>query len=319
MIPTSAKRRVRTSGGDIAYLDAGDPSAAVLLLIHGFPLSSFQWRDLIPLFASRFRVIAPDLIGSGDSGKPSGSPLDISAQGSYVEELLAELGIERFAVVGHGVGGGVALVLALDRHGVDALVLLDAVGSSAWPIQVVRALREALQVDRTGLGVVGAAFDLGTRQGRRPSDEILEEYARPLSGDDGAETFGRILASLERPTLADREGDLRRIEAPALILWGEEDPFVPVEVGERLGEAMPSSALGVLPGCGHYLVEEAAEAIGPMIHEYLRARYLHAPHGHDDTSGLVMLQLERRPPWVDLEEDERDDWFDVDDAEGSDP
>ena len=74
-----------------------------------------------------------------------------------------------------------------------------------------------------------------------------------------------------------------------------------------ISQAMPSSALGVLPGCGHYLVEEAAEAIVPMIHEYLRARYLHAPHGHDDTSGLVMLQLERRPPWVELEEDERFD------------
>lgn len=318
MIPISAKRRVRTSGGDMAYLDAGDPSAAALLLLHGFPLWSFQWRDLIPLFASRFRVIAPDLIGSGDSDKPSGSPLDISSQGSYVGELLTELGIERFAAVGHGVGGGVALVLALDRRGVDALVLLDAVGSSAWPVQVVRAFRQSFQDDRAGLGVVGAAFDLGMRQGRRPSDEILKEYARPLESDDGADAFGRVLASLERPMLADREGDLRRIEAPALLLWGEEDPFVPVEVAERLGEAMPSSSLGVLPGCGHYLVEEAAEAIGPMIHEYLRARYLHAPHGHDETSGLVMLQLERRPPWVDLEEDERDDWFDVEDAEGSD-
>ena len=74
---------------------------------------------------------------------------------------------------------------------------------------------------------------------------------------------------------------------------------------------MPSSTLGLLPGCGHFLVEEAADTLGPMISEYLRARYAHAPHGHGDpNAGIVMLQLERRPPWADLEEYERDEWFD---------
>ncbi|MDP9297170.1 MAG: alpha/beta hydrolase [Actinomycetota bacterium] len=317
MIPVAQKRRLRTSGGELAYVESGDPSAAALLLLHGFPLSSIQWRDLIPLFASRFHVIAPDLLGSGGSDKPVGSAVDIPAQAAYVSELLAGVGIDRFAVVGHGTGGGVAQLLALDGDGVEALVLLDAAGSSAWPGEVVRALRESLLDTEPGRSAVGTAFDLGMRQGRRPSHEILGEYARSLADDGGVEAFGRVLASLERPLLAARERDLPRIEAPALILWGEEDPFQPLEVAERLSEAMPSSALGVVPGCGHYLVEEAGETIGPMIHEYLRARYLHAPHGHDDTSGVVMLQLERRPPWVDLEEDEHDDWFDVDDDEGS--
>ena len=82
---------------------------------------------------------------------------------------------------------------------------------------------------------------------------------------------------------------------------------------------MPSSTLGLLPGCGHFLVDEAPDTIGPMIAEYLRARYAHAPHGHGDPhAGVVMLQLERRPPWVDLEEDERDEWFVDDDGEDGD-
>ena len=317
MIPVAQKRRLPTSGGELAYVESGDPSAAALLLLHGFPLSSIQWRDLIPLFASRFHVIAPDLLGSGGSDKPADSAVDIPAQAVYVSELLARVGVDRFAVVGHGIGGGIAQLLALDGDGVEALVLLDAAGSSPWPGEVVRALRASLRDTEPGRSAVSTAFDLGTRQGRRPSDETLREYAVSLADDGGVEAFGRVLASLERPLLAARERDLSRIEAPALILWGEEDPFQPVEVAERLSEAMPSSALGVVPGCGHYLVEEAGETIGPMIHEYLRARYLHAPHGHDDTSGVVMLQLERRPPWVDLEEDEHDDWFDVDDDEGS--
>jgi pimeloyl-ACP methyl ester carboxylesterase len=97
---------------------------------------------------------------------------------------------------------------------------------------------------------------------------------------------------------------------PVLILWGEDDEVVPVAVAEWLNEAIPASTLGLVPRCGHHLLEEAGETIGPMIHEYLRARYAHEPHGHEESPGVVMLQLERRPPWVDLEEDEADPWFD---------
>ena len=125
-----------------------------------------------------------------------------------------------------------------------------------------------------------------------------------------------MLAGLDGRGLAGRESDLTRIDEPVLILWGEDDPVYPPSVAERLNDVMPSSTLGLLPGCGHFLVEEAADTIGPMIAEYLRARYAHVPHGHDDpTEGIVMLQLERRPPWVDLADDELDDWFDVEDDE----
>ena len=117
--------------------------------------------------------------------------------------------------------------------------------------------------------------------------------------------------------------DLASFDFPVLLLWGEDDEVVPVSIAEELNDAIPTSTLGLLPGCGHDLTDEAAVTIAPMILEYLRARYLKqshsqahgddAAHAHD---GVVRIQLERRPPWVDLEEDERDDWF-VDDEEAS--
>jgi pimeloyl-ACP methyl ester carboxylesterase len=110
--------------------------------------------------------------------------------------------------------------------------------------------------------------------------------------------------------VAGIEGPMSGWTFPVFILWGEDDDVVPVAVAERLNESIPASTLGLVPGCGHHLVEEAGETIGPMIHEYLRARYAHEPHGHEESPGVVMLQLERRPPWVDLEEDEADPWFD---------
>ena len=128
---TVPQHRFTTSGGEMAYLDEGDGPAVVLL--HGFPSSSFLWREFIPLLAGRFRVIAPDLLGAGDSAQPEDAALHIRAQAAYVRELLAHLGVERFAVVGHGVGGGVAQLLALDGAGVDAMVLLDSVAFDRWP------------------------------------------------------------------------------------------------------------------------------------------------------------------------------------------
>jgi pimeloyl-ACP methyl ester carboxylesterase len=117
------------------------------------------------------------------------------------------------------------------------------------------------------------------------------------------------------------DDDLASFDFPVLLLWGEDDEVVPVAVAEELNDAIPTSTLGLLPGCGHDLTDEAAATIAPMILEYLRARYLkqsHAEaHGHDAHDGVVRVQLERRPPWVDLEDDERDDWFVDEDEEAS--
>jgi pimeloyl-ACP methyl ester carboxylesterase len=214
----------------------------VLLLLHDEGRSSDQWGEFVPLFESRFRVIAPDV--------PPGDP------GTRVAAARGAVGGERFGVIGHGTGGALAQELA-QGGGVDAMVLLDA-----------------------------------------PRADVTDE----------------VLAAFD---------------FPVLLLWGEDDRTVPVSVAEELNDAIPTSTLGLLPGCGHELTDEAAATIAPMILEYLRARYLKVPHseahphglaearsGTHGHEGVVRIQLERRPPWVDLEEDERDGWFDLDDGDG---
>jgi hypothetical protein len=127
-----------------------------------------------------------------------------------------------------------------------------------------------------------------------------------------------VLLDAPRSVAAD-DRVLASFDFPVLLLWGEDDAIVPVSVAEELNDAIATSTLGLLPGCGHDLTDDAPATIAPMILEYLRARYLreshhqaHGPeHAHD---GVVRIQLERRPPWVDLEEDERDDWFVPEDA-----
>ena len=310
-----ARSRFRTSGGELAYSDVGE--GPVVVLLHGFPLWSYEWREFIPLFSSRFRVIAPDLLGFGESDKPEDAPLHIRAQAGYLRELLAGLGIDRFAVVGHGPGGGVAQLLALDGDGVEAMVLLDATAFNHWPSDSTREAQataaELSPGPELAAAVVRTSIEIGVASRARVPDEVVDAYVAPFDDSDGA--FFRALNAIDGEGLGGREAEFERIEFPVLILWGEDDPFFAPLVGEHLNEAMPSSALGLLPGCGHFIVDEAADTIGPMISEYLRARWLHAPHGHADQSGIVTLQLERRPPWVDLAEAEADEWFEADGGE----
>ena len=141
--------------------------------------------------------------------------------------------------------------------------------------------------------------------------------AQVLAARGGVDAM--VLLDAPRAPDAD-DGILSSFDFPVLLLWGEDDAVVPVSVAEELNDAIATSTLGLLPGCGHDLTDEAAATIAPMILEYLRARYLREPHrsGHAH-DGVVRIQLERRPPWLDLEEDERDDWFVPDDDEEASP
>jgi 2-hydroxymuconate-semialdehyde hydrolase len=118
-------QRVRASGGEVAYVDEGQGPA--VLLMHGFPTSSHLWRDLVPMLAPRFRAVAPDLLGYGDSSRPERlEALTIGAQAAMVRDLVERLDLGRPAVVGHDIGGGVAQLLALDGA-VGPMVLVDSV------------------------------------------------------------------------------------------------------------------------------------------------------------------------------------------------
>ena len=173
------RHRARVSAGDIAYVDEGDGPAVALL--HGFPTHADLWRNLAPLLAPRFRVVAPDLLGYGGSGKPGDADLSIAAQARYVRELLERLGVHEFAAVGHGAGGGIAQLLALEGR-VRTLVLLDTVAFEEWaPAGVVHDLTEdgaaadPAMAERT----VSEAFTRGMGHPERLLPNDLELFADP--------------------------------------------------------------------------------------------------------------------------------------------
>ncbi len=289
---TLEKRRLRVSGGELAYLDEGDGPPAILL--HGFPTSSHLWRDLVPMLAPRFRAIAPDLLGYGDSDKPGDpSALTITRQAGYVRELLDALNLNDPAVIGHDIGGGIAQLLALEGD-VRSLVLVDSIALDSWPIEAVRMLQDAEpgDVDEAfARAVVDAALDTGMARSGRLAEEDRQEYARPWAGDPMAVI--RAARGIDGHGLAGTEGRLGALDARALVVWGENDRFQPPEWAERLGEAMPGATVALLPGCSHYVTEDAPEAVLPLIADYLRRVHLGRSHDHGPTPVELGISFSR--------------------------
>ena len=295
-------RRASLAAGEVAYADEGDGPPVVLL--HGFPTSSHLWRDLVPMLAPRFRAIAPDLLGYGDSSKPEDpKALTIRAQARHVRELLERLGVAEFAVVGHDIGGGVAQLLALDG-GVTTMILADAVSFDSWPIEGVKLLQVTSPEtadDELVRGIVRVALDAGMRHPERLSEEDRHEYLRPWLEDPPA--LLRAARGIDGVGLTGTEDRLAALDARVLVAWGEDDPFQPAELAERLGEVIPGATVALLPGCSHFVTEDAPEAVLPLMTEYLRVHHLRESHAHHAGPTAVDLGVSfQRPPRRDPED-----------------
>ncbi len=301
---TDGIRRVPVSDGELACVDVGD--GPPVLLLHGFPTSSYLWRREVPLLASRMRVLAPDLLGYGDSTRPRDAAPSLVDHARSMAELMDVLGIGRAALVGHALGGGVAQLMALAGRA-EALVLVDSVCFDAWPIEGVRMLQATPPGDATPElveAIVRLTFDIGLEHHGLMGQDVTEAFVRPWREDPPS--LFRAARAIDGVGLAGREEELGSLDVPAFVIWGEEDPFLSPALGERLGELL-GATVALLPGCGHFVTEDAPRTIGPLIHEYLRSRYLREPHGHAPAGGPVPVFLERPPAGFDAPEGFEDD------------
>ena len=179
------------AGHRIAYTRQGRGSA--IALVHGIPTSRHLWRNVIPLLAaSGHEVLAIDLLGYGDSDKPSDADLGIQAQSEIIFQALSALGWKRATIVGHDIGGGIAQLVAINHPEIlDRLVLIDSILYDSFPEPGIARLKEPVWDE-----ILGAAnFDLkkglakGFSRGMFHTDrvtaELVDAYERPFHGIDG--------------------------------------------------------------------------------------------------------------------------------------
>jgi 2-hydroxymuconate-semialdehyde hydrolase len=282
------RHRARVSAGELAYVDEGDGPPVILL--HGFPTNADLWRNLAPLLAPRFRVVVPDLLGYGWSQKAEGADLSLEAQARSVRELLEGLGVGEFAAVGHGIGGGIAQILSVEGD-VRTLILLNSVAFDGWP--AAGAGQSLTGGDAGSAGrelaerAVQESFHRGMGHPERLLPEDLELFVSPWREDPAA--LVRAAGALDGRGLSGVTDRIRELDIPALIVWGEDDPWLAPSFAERLQEEMGDVALALLPGCSHFVLEDAAETVSPIVFQFLRFRYLGESHAH--TPGAVPVDL----------------------------
>jgi len=253
-------RTITLHGRPLSYVQAG--SGPVLLLIHGIAGSLDNWQEVIEPLARRHTVVAPDLPGHGGSA-PGAGDYSLGALAAELRDLLVALGHERATLVGHSLGGGIAMQFAYQFPEItERLVLVSSGGLGPE----VSAILRAAALPGAEL-FIGATAALGSTVGTKVARGLAVVGLRPTTDvSEVARGYASLVDSgRRRAFLATLRGVIgtggQRIHAgdrlylaggmPVLIIWGARDPIIPVHHAERAHEAIPGSHLEVFEKVGH--------------------------------------------------------------------
>lgn len=271
---------VTIHGHDVRYRRAGEGNPQAVVLIHGLAGSSLTWRSVLPALAEDYDVIAPDLLGHGESAKPMGD-YSLGAMASGLRDLLAILGVESATIVGQSFGGGVAMQLAYQHPELcDRLVLVGSGGLGrevSWMLRVL-SLPGAEQLmpivfprPMAALGDTVSRF-LHRRGLRAPLlNEMWRSYAS-LAGAENRKAFVRTMRGVIDPggqTVSALDRLYLAAGVPTLVIWGEQDRIIPVDHAHTAHAAIPGSRLAILEGVGHFPHAEAPDLFVTTLREFL--------------------------------------------------
>lgn len=253
-------------------LGAGPP----VVLCHGTPWSSWLWAPFAEALAERFAVHLWDMPGYGGSSKDADHGVGLDVQGELLADLIAAWEIDAPHVVAHDIGGAVALRAHL-LHGVafGSLALVDVVALRPWgsPFFRLAAEHEAVFAALPGAlheGLVRAYVAGASAAGLAP--EALDALVAPWLGDEDQAAFYRQIAQADEAHTAVLEPLLGAVTAPSLIVWGEDDAWIPVDRAHRLHAAIPGSELALIAGAGHLVHLDRPDALAAVLSEWLTRR-----------------------------------------------
>ncbi len=267
-------------GHDVSYRRAGQGEA--VLLIHGLAGSSRTWRAVHEGLATGYDVIAPDLLGHGESAKPMGD-YSLGAFASGLRDFLAAIDVPKATIVGHSFGGGVAMQLAYQHPELCSRLVL--VGSGGLGREVSFLLRFlALPGAEQLMPLIFPQFiaDGGKRVGgflgrvglRSPRiSEMWQSYSS-LAGVEHRKAFVRTMRGVIEPggqTVSALDRLYLASHIPMLIVWGERDDIIPVSHGYAAHEAVAGSKLVIMEGIGHFPHVEAPEEFLDVLRAFLAA------------------------------------------------
>jgi pimeloyl-ACP methyl ester carboxylesterase len=256
-------REITLHGHRVTYRVAGE-EGPVVLLIHGVTGYARQWDQVMPLLAERYQVVAPDLLGHGESAKPVGD-YSLGAYAASIRDLMIALGHRRATIVGHSLGGGIAMQFAYEYPPLaERLVLVSSGGLGREVSALLRAatlpgaelvlpviahsrvlaLGQAVGqvLDRLGLHVGPDLAEAARGYGSLSDASARRAFLLTLRSV--IDPFGQRVSATDRLYLASL--------LPSLVIWGRRDPLIPVHHAGIAQRAMPHSRLVVFDDAGHF-------------------------------------------------------------------
>jgi haloalkane dehalogenase len=265
---------VKRAGG-IAYREAEAsqaPDRVPALCIHGWPQSSYMWRYLLPALASAgHRTVGPDLPGFGDS--PPDPPGTFERHVEAVEGFRRQVGLDRVVLVVHDTGGLIGLRWACDHP--DAVAGLVITNTGFFPdhewIEIAKTMRTPIQGEALLDSLSRDAFATLLEEASTEFDEAaLDEYWKAFSTPGGRRGMLELYRSFDSDELKPYESRLAALGVPTLILWGQQDEFLPLDYASRFAEQIPGSKLVLLEGVRHFLFEDEPERCAQEVIDFLR-------------------------------------------------
>lgn len=270
---TMNKKTIHLNGNDIYYESYQHSSSKeTIVLLHGFLSSCFSFRRLIPFLMKDFNIISVDLPPFGKSGKSRRFAYSFNNLALTVIKLVESLQLKKITLLGHSMGGQIALYIAkLRPELIDGVILLCSSGylKKSKPLLVLASFLPFFHffvkrwLERSGLE---NNLKLVVYDQTMIDKEMEEGYLAPFLKDD-------IFPALTK-LIRDREGDLtsgelKAIDVPCLLIWGEEDKVVPLHIGKRLQSDLSDSQLFVLKETGHLIPEERPEEVYHFIKDFI--------------------------------------------------
>jgi pimeloyl-ACP methyl ester carboxylesterase len=246
---------IEIDGNKIRYFESGS-SKKILVLVHGLGASSERWQYVLPLFTNDFHVIVPDLVGFGYSDKPI-TDYTIDFFSNFLEKFLISLGIEHTSIIGSSLGGQIAVEYTSSHsQSVDKLILVSPSGTMKQPTFALDAYGSAKN-----------AFETMDGSGKQIPMEIIDGFVTRMKLPNAKYAFMSTLLGLKNSDLITEK--LENISSPTLIIWGTDDPVIPIKFAGEFLSSIKNCHFYEMNGCGHTPYVQEPEKFASYVLKFL--------------------------------------------------